>query len=418
METQMTKKRAWLTVVAASLLAGGLAACGSSGTGGSTSGGSTTDATASGIKVMILGTFSAPSGATAYPEALAAAEARLSAQNKAGGINGTKIDAITCDDQNNSDTAASCAREAVSDHVAAVLSPYTLYSASVLPILQAAKIAWIPAAPDTDSDFSSPISYSASGGGFAEWAGVGVGLAKAGCQKIGDIRLDIPDTVVVAAHVQQGAKDGGATSAKSVATPLGTADFAPAVATVKSQGADCIAVPEAPADVLSIFTAAAQAGGFKYVAGGSGSFSQEGIKQLRQAANGKILIASSFVPYSSAAPGIKQLLAEMKEYQPGAQLDPQVIRAWTGALVFTQVAAKVSGPVTSASFLRTIAAQQNVTTLGMTAPVDFSKPGPVSVLPHLFNTEVLLLTVRDGEIVPISNDYLNVAHTLENTNAG
>ncbi len=88
-----------------------LAACGSgSGSGGS--GGS--------IEIMSFGTTSSSSGSNA-PEGDVAIRAAIKAVDDAGGINGRKVTVVSCNDQADPNQAATCARQAVSDKVAAVV---------------------------------------------------------------------------------------------------------------------------------------------------------------------------------------------------------------------------------------------------------------------------------------------------------
>ena len=127
----MAKQRVTRGGVALALTVGvGLTACSSSSkstssntTTGSSSNsvGSANSSSSSGgspIKVMMVGTIS--SEAFSFPETVNAAQALADQTNAAGGINGHKIQILTCNDQIDPAVAAACGRKAVADHVSAV----------------------------------------------------------------------------------------------------------------------------------------------------------------------------------------------------------------------------------------------------------------------------------------------------------
>lgn len=76
--------------------------------------------------------------ATNKPGMPAMAKAYARWINKGGGINGRKLNVITCNEQNDSVRAAECARRAVKEDVAAVVGSYSQYGRSLLSPLEAA----------------------------------------------------------------------------------------------------------------------------------------------------------------------------------------------------------------------------------------------------------------------------------------
>ena len=92
---------------------------------------------------MAFGQFQAST--FSYPEGQTAIEAAAMSLNAAGGINGHPIQVAACNDQGDPNVAAQCARQAVSDGDVAVLGSYSQNAGQVLPILQAANIAYVGA---------------------------------------------------------------------------------------------------------------------------------------------------------------------------------------------------------------------------------------------------------------------------------
>lgn|GEM_PF-4913416 len=74
-------------------------------------------------------------------------------------MNGHPIDLISCNSQADPNAASTCARQAVSDHVAAVVGLSSLQSGAALDILEAAKIPAIGSTDINPQDQTSPISY-------------------------------------------------------------------------------------------------------------------------------------------------------------------------------------------------------------------------------------------------------------------
>src|SRR6185369_17658429 len=99
-------------IVAAGALS--LTACSSGGSGGSKAGSSSDP-----IKIMAFGSFSQPP--FAVPEIVTGAQAAVARVNREGGVAGRQVALVTCDDKGNPNGAAACGREAVTDHVAAVV---------------------------------------------------------------------------------------------------------------------------------------------------------------------------------------------------------------------------------------------------------------------------------------------------------
>ncbi|MCX3286700.1 ABC transporter substrate-binding protein [Streptomyces sp. NEAU-H22] len=128
--------------------------------------------------------------ATNKPGMPAFAQAYARWINAAGGINGRKLNVLTCNDHNDSVDAAKCARRAAKENAVAVVGSYSQYADSFFPSLEGAGIPYIGGYGITNAEFTSPLSYPVNGGQPALLAGLGSALA--GC---GPVALIRPDTI-------------------------------------------------------------------------------------------------------------------------------------------------------------------------------------------------------------------------------
>ncbi|WP_432080922.1 ABC transporter substrate-binding protein [Streptomyces sp. WAC 04229] len=171
------------------LSAGALVACASFAAGCGVVPGATGGAGDDPITVMTW----APqdTGATNKPGMPALAQAYARWINERGGLDGRKLNVLTCNDHNDSVTAAKCARRAVKENVVAVVGSYSQHADSFFPVLEGAGIPYIGGYGITNTEFTSPLSYPVNGGQPALLAGLGSALAGA----CGPVTLVRPDTI-------------------------------------------------------------------------------------------------------------------------------------------------------------------------------------------------------------------------------
>ncbi|WP_030236349.1 MULTISPECIES: ABC transporter substrate-binding protein [unclassified Streptomyces] len=127
--------------------------------------------------------------------------------NAKGGINGRKLNVLTCNDHNDSVATAKCARRAAKENVVAVVGSYSQYADSFFPSLEGAGIPYIGGYGITNAEFTSPLSYPVNGGQPALLAGLGRTLADCG-----PVALIRPDSIVgdqLPPLLDSGLKSGG-----------------------------------------------------------------------------------------------------------------------------------------------------------------------------------------------------------------
>lgn len=130
--------------------------------------------------------------ATNKPGMPAFAEAYARWINSRGGINGRRLNVLTCNEKNDTIHAARCARRAVEEKAVAVVGSYSQYADSFLPTLEGAGIPYIGGYGITNDEFTSPLSYPVNGGQPALLAGLGRTLA----ETCGPVTLIRPDSIV------------------------------------------------------------------------------------------------------------------------------------------------------------------------------------------------------------------------------
>ncbi|MFH8794952.1 ABC transporter substrate-binding protein [Streptomyces sp. NPDC017941] len=129
--------------------------------------------------------------ATNKPGMPAMAEAYARWVNANGGLDGRKLEVVSCNERNDPTSAGNCAREAVKKNVAAVVGSYSQHGRAFMGPLESAGIPYIGGYGLTDEEFSSPLSYPVNGGQPALLAGNGRQLAGV-CERVSLVR---PDTI-------------------------------------------------------------------------------------------------------------------------------------------------------------------------------------------------------------------------------
>jgi ABC-type branched-subunit amino acid transport system substrate-binding protein len=111
--------------------------------------------------------------------------------NADGGINGRRLRVHTCNEGNESVSAAQCARRAREIGAVAVVGSYSQHSRVFMSSLESDGIPYIGGHGVTEEEFISPLSYPVNGGQPALLAGSGQQLAEV-CDRAALVR---PDTI-------------------------------------------------------------------------------------------------------------------------------------------------------------------------------------------------------------------------------
>lgn len=168
----------------------------------------------------------APEGTSATNKPGMPAFARAYARwiNANGGLNGRELKVLTCNDHNDTVSAAKCARRAVKEDAVAVVGSYSQYSDAFFPYLEGDGIPYIGGYGVTNAEFTSPLSYPVNGGQSSLLAGLGKELA-ATC---GPVSLVRPDTIAgdaLPTMLNAGLRAGGHSTAKDQRAPEDSTEY-------------------------------------------------------------------------------------------------------------------------------------------------------------------------------------------------
>ena len=379
---QMRRRCAALTAVAAAF-ALALTGCASAGqTNGE-------------IVVMAIGTFE--SATLSLPDAEAAMKAHVAQINDAGGIKGRKIDLIVCNDKFDPNTAADCARQAVSKRVAAVLSHYEPFSPQVLPVLEAAKIPYVYAGVVADVDGQSPISFPRDSGIMGVYGSLGIELAKAGCKKAGAVVNSIPNTILGAQWLEHGLESQGAELVQ-VSVGQTQPDFVAPVAKLLSQGIDCLVPVTAPDQGPKIVGALSQSGQHVKLGAVSSEFGTSALTAMGAAAEGMLIVGQEYRPTDTEVPAVKEVIDGTRKYQPDVPVTSKFgIAGWASVTTLRELLDTVPGSITSASVLA--AATKFSPDTHLYAKETYGGKPVVKQYPRIMNWSYLTWTVKDGKAV-------------------
>jgi hypothetical protein len=378
-----------------------LAACGSSshassGTTATTAAGTTaapaSGATATGqsYSVMVIGTFTSPQSYN-VPEIVTATKAAFA---------GTGVKVLSCDDQGTPSAGLNCEHEAITDHVAAVNAGYAYVAEDESPLTQAG----IPVIGSTDA--TSPVSFgvSNSAGGYA---GIGVGLFKAGCTRLGILYLDGTDflaNAIVAGGTWQ--------SVTKAAIPVNAPDLTPSITKLAEGKVGCIAISTQPNTVPQAMTAIKQDGLNVKVSMVQAILTPQVLSALGSQANGILATEQTRDP-SDPAPVMAQIKSAMNAINSKEPVTPAAVIAWASAKLILDASKTITGPVTSANLLTAMNALRNASTDGAIPPFSsIELPNPA--YKRFFNHYAINYTIQNG--VPTQpTDFYDLTPALGTT---
>jgi hypothetical protein len=327
------------------------------------------------FKVMVIGDFTSAIG---FPvsESIAAAKVALKDTPNAT--------IVTCDSKTDPNAAQACAREAVSQKVAAVILAFS-------PLAQDQSILakeGIPVLGQTD--MTSPVSF-AFANGTAAYTGMGVGFIKQGCRSLGVIYFEGTDFLVDG--INAGAKSlGGEVGARAAIDPRNP-DFAPAVA--KLGATDCIALSVAPPMVPAAVLAINQSG-IKVKMGGVGAlFPAPIVKALGANAEGIMIFESQVNADDAQSSFVKQFRTDLAAVDGKATVTQQATLTWAAARGVAKAASTIKGPIDAASLLPALNAIKSLDLQGALAPLDFDGQ-KATAFKRLINPKLSIYVIKSG----------------------
>jgi len=361
-----------LVVIVGALVALVLTGCGS---GGNSSGAGGT------IKIYQLAPIQ--SQIVSLPFMKTSAEAAVAAINAAGGVNGTKLELVTCDEKWDPNEAIKCAQEAVAEKAAAVVGSLTAGGSQVMPILESAGIPYLGGNPASPIEAQSKASYLIDSG-VPGYSALPIAAAKyMGAKKVVATMLDNSNVPSNEEYLKVGDQVAGVNSVGNIIIPADAVDYSLYAQRLEASGADAImAIPAGPDQVVKIYNSLKAIGSDLKMIGPANSFPQSAIDQAGKIADGTWLISGIPNADGSNEWG-KAYVAEMAKYKPGEKVIGTVgMRTWAALHLFVEVAKTVNGDVTSKTLTDALKSTTCLDFMWLKC-LDYSKDGPIGKYPRV-----------------------------------
>ncbi|GAA2319541.1 ABC transporter substrate-binding protein [Streptomyces hawaiiensis] len=347
--------------------------------------------------------------------------------NAKGGINGRKLNVLTCNDHNDSVAAAKCARRAAKENVVAVVGSYSQYADSFFPSIEGAGIPYIGGYGITNAEFTSPLSYPVNGGQPALLAGLGSALA--GC---GPVALIRPDTIAgdqLPPLLDSGLKAGGHRASNDQRAAEDATEYdgqaERALRTTAGGTADdgCVvpALGDRNGTFMDSFRRAREDFPEVRTATVLGSVDQTVIDATGGASGpyeGSYITGWYPVASDPRWDGMKRVIRE--EAFGDNRIDPAdagVQTTWIAYTVFRQIVESLGdGEVSADTVVEALDDGLEVSTGGLTPTLRWRFQDKLAAVgfPRLVNANVTLQVVRDGRLVSARKGFVDTTRTLEN----
>lgn len=387
--------------IAAALAVASLGACGgeaesSSGSTKTSTPSSTVSFTGSPIKVMTIAPKGVQAASFATDEVAKAFAAKV---NGEGGIGGRELQVLTCNDKFDPNEAANCAREAVSEKVAAVVGGFSAFGDAIVPVLEAAGIPYLGNVAATANELGSKVSFPLAAGPLSI-AALGSAAGKT-CDTTAAVLLDVPAllSMMPVAEAGMGGKFDG-----TIKVPQTTVDFA---STAKAMGDyDCAMVALSSNQVAALVASMAQLGVDTRIFSSAGSIDEDLLTKFGSQLEGSVTLSTFPGVEDPAWADARAALPKDFEF-----INPNLQNTWASLVVLQKVLENKKGDITADTVLKALSSAKSVDTGGLTPPLNLSKPLPVPGLERILNPNVTTFLIKDGKLVQ-QGSFVNVASAM------
>ena len=315
--------------------------------------------------------------------------------NNDGGLGGHKIELVTCNEANDPNKAADCARQAVDDGVAAMVGGFTADGDAIMPILEQAGIPWFGPPGISAAELSSADSYPITSGVLG-LAGLGQKAAEDGCDKVASVNYDLPSAGQIGQLVDLGLASQGHAASTLIKVPPTTTDFSTIAQEVSDY--DCAVVGTPPQAFLGIAAAGAQLGNettFYVVPGGltdtvaeNGGDAVEGTVSLSNFPSGDDPIWDD----------AKKYVGDLADEENGGWSGLFLQNTWVAYRTLLSLV-KNNTDLSAAGIKATLDATTQVDTDGFAPPFSFAEDFPAPGLNRVFNYQELSFKIDGGKLV-------------------
>jgi branched-chain amino acid transport system substrate-binding protein len=431
----MLKKRGKrsLAIAIAAAAAIAIAGCGSSSS--SSSSGSSSKAAGAGsasngsakgspIKLGLITTLGTSS--FDFSQYVAANKAAVRAINAAGGVNGHPLELNVCNDQGTPNTATTCARTQLQDHIAAEVNLNSLTGgAQVQQLVDGAKIPNVMATPSISQQYTDPNDYLTTVGYIPIYWGCMPWMKATHSTKLAIGAISgLAAGTEAASGMKSAATKAGVPVAGTVAVPIPPGDFSTYIQQFKGTGADAACIAWPPNFIVPFLKSSQQLGLSKTMRPIMvlSVLTPSAIAAAGSAANGAGTI-SLYPPQTSKAqfPGLQQFETEMSAEQASGdsaaapiKRDDVSIANWLLIHALANALKQGGGDVTSASGAKaSLDSAKNVDMLGLSPAWTPNAPGPKQ-FPRLGTANsVYIGQVKKGKVVLLQHTPASLAALLK-----
>jgi ABC-type branched-subunit amino acid transport system substrate-binding protein len=364
-------------------------------------------ATGEPLKIMVIGSIEGLG--LDFHQQVVGAEAAAAGINDRGGVNGRRIEVISCNDQFLVDETTACARRAVSDGVVAVVGGFSASGdSSYVGTLADADIPVIGAwalgfDPTQDPLLNSPNSWPVAGGTALSSIGAGALAAQEGAELVNVVANE--GSTGLGDSVQVGLDSGGgsATVGKQVEMPLGSADVSPFVAAAEEGNPDAIVILHAPGEAAKMIAGLRQAGSDAKLIVSSTSLTESNLASLGDAADG-VFYTAEFLPPATGSDRVLRYVEEVDAIDADAPKDDFGQNAYAAVTAFAAVAQTID-EITGEALIAALNAAEDVD-LGIGPVISFTESQ--GGIDRMFNGNVLFGIVDGGDLTLLDENYVNV----------
>ncbi|WP_181410682.1 ABC transporter substrate-binding protein [Nocardioides humi] len=351
------------------------------------------------IKIMTIASFESPVYSVPWLKtAVTEAVAKLNAD---GGIDGRKVELLTCNDKFDPNEATACAQRAVSEKVVAIVGPLSPNIGPIAAVMKQAHIPIIgPGGADGANETTNEMSYPIN----ATPVGFGVGAGRLAVDRGG------PNVVIVHGDndtaraggewAKMGIDEAGG-KATMVAAPLGAPDYAAVAAKAIDAEPDAVTLQGSGTDMGRVVLSLRDAGYDGLITGPSSIVTPGVLESLGDKAGDIVLTSRGLAPSDTSNAEIKAFNDAMRAADPKVNIDDIGLNGWLSVKLFAAVA-KDHDISDGASVIDALADIDQPISLGGAYPdyPGIQDPPPVAEYPRVASFQVGTSAVVDGQIVP------------------
>jgi ABC-type branched-subunit amino acid transport system substrate-binding protein len=343
-------------------------------------------ATLTGAPVVIGSMYPISAPDVSYPDLQYIAQIAVDVVNAHGGIKGHPLKWVHCDDKGDPNVAETCANLLVNqDKVRALVSEVGLEGNILWPLIKKADIIDWFNVPIWPEDGTSPLSYPAGLGIYAQ-QNVGL-LVKHGEFKTIDCLGGLTAYLTpICDFAKSGLAAKGTTSFNIISWPPTTTAYQPYAAKVVANGADAVVIVSSDSGTAPILQALSAANAKVTALVPSTAIGSQSVQVAHQSGI-PLRVAGGWAADASMFPARQQMLANIAKYSsavgapPGLDTtDDQAYNMYFGVLSLATVMNGAKS-LSTADLQAYIAAHPIAT--GVAPPLSWTKPGPIPGSPRI-----------------------------------